>query len=188
MNKYILFRTDRIGDFLLSAILIKAIKRNDPNSYIIVVGSKKNYNFIKSINFIDQTLMYPDGLVDRFKFFFNLKKNNYFFSCALDGKKRSIYANIFISSKIKVACSYKLFFKFLFHFFFKKILIDSDYSTKIDEMKSILKILNFNYNDNDLNILTERIYDQSNITEFLSNKDNLPKGTPNLIITPSNPP
>ena len=40
MNKYIFFRTDRIGDFLLSAVLIKAIKRNDTYSHITVVGSK----------------------------------------------------------------------------------------------------------------------------------------------------
>lgn len=32
-NKYIFFRTDRIGDFLLSAILIKSIKRSDKNSF-----------------------------------------------------------------------------------------------------------------------------------------------------------
>ena len=31
MNNYLFFRTDRIGDFLLSAILIKSIKKNDSN-------------------------------------------------------------------------------------------------------------------------------------------------------------
>jgi len=172
MNKYIFFRTDRTGDFLLSAVLIKAVKRNDPSSHITVVGSKKNYNFIKDMNFVDTTIIYPEKIIDRLKFFYSLFNKKYFFSCVLDGKKRSFYANLLIRAKIKIACTYKIFFKYIFHFFFKKILIDSDYSTKIDEMKSILKILNFNYNDNDLNILTERIYDQSNITEFLSNKEN----------------
>ena len=32
MNKYLIFRTDRIGDFLILAILIKSIRRNDPDS------------------------------------------------------------------------------------------------------------------------------------------------------------
>ena len=172
MNQYIFFRTDRIGDFLLSAVLIKAVKRNDPSSHITVVGSKKNYNFIKDINFVDTTIIYPERIIDRLKFFYNLFNKKYFFSCVLDGKKRSFYANLLIRAKIKIACTYKIFFKYIFKFFFKKILIDSDYSTKIDEMKSILKILNFNYNDNDLNILTERKYDQSDFTEFLSNKEN----------------
>jgi len=172
MNKYIFFRTDRIGDFLLSAVLIKSIKRNDPSSHITVVSSKKNYNFIKDINFVDTTIIYPEKVIDRLKFFFTLINKKYFFSCVLDGKKRSIYANILIRAKIKIACTNKIFFMFIFYFFFKKILIDSDHFTKIDEIKSILKILNFNYEDNDLNILTERKYNQSNVTEFLSNKEN----------------
>ena len=43
MNKYLIFRTDRIGDFLLTAILIKSIKRNDPKSYIKIITSEKNF-------------------------------------------------------------------------------------------------------------------------------------------------
>ena len=50
MNNYLFFRTDRIGDFLVSAILIKSIKRNDKNSFIKLVASKKNYFFIKSLD------------------------------------------------------------------------------------------------------------------------------------------
>ena len=46
MSKYLIFRTDRIGDFLLTAILINSIKRNNPQSYIIVVASENNYDYI----------------------------------------------------------------------------------------------------------------------------------------------
>ena len=38
---YLFFRTDRIGDFLVSAILMKSIKRNDQNSYLTVVLREK---------------------------------------------------------------------------------------------------------------------------------------------------
>ena len=48
MNKYLIFRTDRLGDFLVTAILIRSIKRNDPSSYIIVVASRNNYDYIKN--------------------------------------------------------------------------------------------------------------------------------------------
>ena len=54
MNNYLFFRTDRIGDFLVSAILLKAIKRNDKKAYISVVASSKNYFFIKTLDFIDE--------------------------------------------------------------------------------------------------------------------------------------
>ena len=172
MNQYIFFRTDRIGDFLLSAVLIKSIKRNDPSSHITVVCSKKNYSFIKDINFVDAAIIYPDNYFDRLKFFFNFINKKYFFSCVLDGKKRSVYTNILINAKFKIFCSYKVFFKFIFYPFFNKILVDSDYPTKLDEIKYILKILNYNFEDQDLNILTERKYVQDNIYNFLNQKDN----------------
>ena len=41
MNKYLIFRTDRIGDFLLTLILIKCIKRNDKKSYMLLFLQKK---------------------------------------------------------------------------------------------------------------------------------------------------
>ena len=41
MNKYLFFRTDRIGDFLLSAVLLRSIKRNDKSSHITIVASEK---------------------------------------------------------------------------------------------------------------------------------------------------
>ena len=80
INKYIFFRTDRIGDFLMSAILIKSIKRSDQLSQITVVASKKNYAYIKNFDFIDEVILFPESYL--FKFFFYIKfflilKNSY---------------------------------------------------------------------------------------------------------------
>ena len=47
MNKYLIFRTDRIGDFLVSAILLKCIKANDPTAHISVVASEKNISIFE---------------------------------------------------------------------------------------------------------------------------------------------
>ena len=47
MNKYLIFRTDRIGDFLISLVLIKSIKEQDVNCHITVVTSDKNFELIK---------------------------------------------------------------------------------------------------------------------------------------------
>ena len=67
-NKYIFFRTDRIGDFLMSAILIKAIKRSDPNAYIIVLASKKNHQYIKTFSYIDETILIPENYLKKIFF------------------------------------------------------------------------------------------------------------------------
>ena len=61
INKYLIFRTDRIGDFLITAILIKSIKRNDPNSHIQIISSKKNYTYIKSFK-MDEAVSIPSNL------------------------------------------------------------------------------------------------------------------------------
>ena len=46
---YLIFRTDRVGDFLITLPLIKSIKRNNKESKIFIVTSVKNDNYIKSI-------------------------------------------------------------------------------------------------------------------------------------------
>ena len=57
MNRYLIFRTDRIGDFLISLILIKSIKNQDNNSHITIVASEQNFEFIKSFNIIDDVII-----------------------------------------------------------------------------------------------------------------------------------
>ena len=91
MASYIFFRTDRIGDLLISSILFKAIKRSDFYSHITVVTSNKNYKFAKSLSFIDEVKLYPTSCFKKFFFFVELMMTNYDLSCVLDGKKRSIF-------------------------------------------------------------------------------------------------
>ena len=52
--KYLIFRSDRIGDFLITAPLIQSIKRNDNNHSIEIVCSSKNANYINNLNFVDK--------------------------------------------------------------------------------------------------------------------------------------
>ena len=47
---FLIFRTDRVGDFLLSLFLIKNIKKAYPNSIITIVASVKNHNYIKTFD------------------------------------------------------------------------------------------------------------------------------------------
>ena len=54
---YLIFRTDRIGDFLITLPLIKSIKRNNEESKIFIVTSVKNDNYVKSNSFVDDTFL-----------------------------------------------------------------------------------------------------------------------------------
>lgn len=162
MKKYLIFRTDRIGDFIVSCILINSIKRNDINSYITVVCSKKNYDYVKNINLVDKALLYPENILEKIKFYFDLKKLKFDFFLALDGKKKSIYCSIFSSSKKKILCTTKLLYKYLFYPLFTKIFYIKEYNSRIDEIKSILKYFNFNYLNEDLNIFKKEDFFKKN--------------------------
>ena len=103
MNKYLIFRTDRIGDFLITLILVKSIKRNDPKSIIKIVASKKNFNYIKSFNEIDNVFLLENNFFNKIKLIKLLRKDSYHAIIVHDSKKRSKFISFF---QIAFECSY----------------------------------------------------------------------------------
>tara|TARA_B100001250_G_C19808774_1_gene794762 strand:- start:667 stop:1560 length:894 start_codon:yes stop_codon:yes gene_type:complete len=148
MSKYLIFRTDKIGDFLLTAILIKSIKRNDPKSKIIVIGSKNNFSYIKSFNFIDDVFLLKRGLLNKFCLIYKLYKNHYNAIINHDGKNRSSFISFFLRSNIKI--SSKNNFKYS-HF---------------EDILKILNILNFKFYESDLNTIENKNYTNSITLNF----------------------
>ena len=163
-NKYIFFRTDRIGDFLLSAILIKSIKRSDKNSLITVVASKKNYFYIKNFDFIDEVLLFPDSHLLKIFFYLKFIYKKFYLIGVLDGKKRSIYFLLLTRSKYKILFTYKSFYKNFFNSIFSKIFYDDDCKNKISEIKEFLILLNFNFDSIDLNTINKHSVLSRNLT------------------------
>ena len=145
MAKYLIFRTDRIGDFLLTCILIKSIKRNDVNSHITVLASNKNFNYISSFTYIDKVLVLKKGLINKLKTIFMLR--NYFFDFAVlhDGKNRSKFINFFLNNK---KCLY----------FNNKDISISHY----DKIVKALNDMGLDIKNCDLNILEEKLIEYNN--------------------------
>ena len=138
INKYLIFRTDRIGDFLITAILIKSIKRNDPNSYIQIISSKKNYAYIKSFKMVDEVVLLNKGLINKLKLIKKLQKSFYKIIIVHDSKKRSKIISFFLK---------------------KDLLIIPNINQSLsyfNDIKKILKFLNFTFDVSDLNTLGER--------------------------------
>ena len=102
VNKYLIFRTDRIGDFLITAILIKSIKRNDPNSYVQIISSKKNYTYIKSFKMVDEVILLNKGLINKLKLIKKLKKSFYKTIIVHDSKKRSKIISFFLNKDLLI--------------------------------------------------------------------------------------
>lgn len=115
----IIFRIDRLGDFIIITSLLRALKKKYPESSITIVASKLNINFIKKYKIIDEVILYDKkfSLLKKFKIFKYIISKKYFVSFSIDGKTFSNFCNLFIRSKFKFGLFYKFY---LFNFSFYK--------------------------------------------------------------------
>jgi ADP-heptose:LPS heptosyltransferase len=140
MNKYLIFRTDKIGDFLISAILIESIKRNDPDSFINVVASESNYNYIKSFKIVDKVTLLTKGILSKLKLINFLRNEKYNNIIIHDRKQRSILISLFLKFNLKIISNSNLNISYF------------------SDIKKILNNLNFSFDKADLNTLNNRTY------------------------------
>ena len=130
MKKFIFFRFDRLGDFIIITNLIKHIKKRYPNSKITVFCSRFNYNFVKKHNKVDKAILYDRSFsfTKKLLVFRNILKEKYFASFAIDGKSTSNFINFFLKSKFKLGLTYKFFFLGLCfskpNFFYNKFIFN----------------------------------------------------------------
>ena len=104
MRKYLIFRTDRVGDFLFTLKLIKIIKTNDPHSEITVIGSQKNYKYIQTFSVVDKIILLKNDLLSKIKLIFYLRKITYDSIIVHDGKNRSKFISFFLKFRKRVVC------------------------------------------------------------------------------------
>ena len=159
----LLFRTDRIGDLLLTCPSIKTIKEHFPDSKLSIVTSEKNFSYAKTFAFFDKVFLFPKkSIFKKIKLFKELSKNRFDNIFIFDGKDRSILITCFLKSQKKVAkivnkkqaffC--KLFkIKFSYDVFGKDLnnlhqnLINySDIDTKIENFDYLIKKKDNNFN------------------------------------------
>ncbi len=156
MKRFIFFRNDRLGDFLLITNIIKSIKKKYPYSKITVVASKYNYNFIKRYRIIDDVILYNKDFnsLKKIEIFNKIVKETYYASFAVDGKSFSNLCNIFLKSENKFGLFYKFKFlgipflkpNFLNFLFFDKyeIFTSKKYLNKVEHLPSkFIKLGNF---------------------------------------------
>ena len=138
MNSVLLFRTDRVGDFLLSLWLIKIIKKNYPKSKITVVASKSNYKYIKSFREVHDVLLLNNSLIPKISLIFKLRKKKYDACIVHDGKNRSRFISYFLNYKKRILCFTNL--------------ID----TQLEIIHKACKDLNITYDNSSLDFLDDR--------------------------------
>jgi len=149
VNKYLIFRTDRIGDFLVSAILIKCIKINDPSCEITVIASKNNYSYINSFPLVDNVIELKNNFFSKLKLILKIKDIEFKKIIVHDGKKRSLLISFFLKSNkiIKLKNPNKI--------------------NHIDIIKNILSEMNFSFFDNALDFLNEKKFKSIDENDYI---------------------
>lgn len=138
MKKYLIFRTDRVGDFLFTLKIIKIIKFNDPKSEVTVIASEYNQNYIKTFNYIDSIIPLKNNFFSKIELIFFLRKKKYDTVIVHDGKKRSKFISFFLKYIKKTICVTDLV------------------NTQIDIIKKVCEETNLKFTENCLDFLKDR--------------------------------
>ena len=122
MIKVLIFRTDRIGDLIVSGPTIYTISKYFKNAEITLISSNKNYQYAKRLDIFYEIIQFPrSGIISKIKFIVKLYKKEFDYIFIFDGKERSILASTFIKANRKVALTNTInfYYNFLNIKFFK---------------------------------------------------------------------
>ena len=145
MRKYLIFRTDRVGDFLFTLKIIKIIKSTNQNSEITVVASEYNQDYIKSFNDIDKIITLKKDFFSKIKLIFFLRKKKYDSVIVHDGKNRSKFISLFLKYEKKTICVTDLI------------------KTQIDIIKKACDEINLKFDENCIDFLNKRNHTSINL-------------------------
>ena len=144
MSKFLIFRTDRIGDFITSQVVTSSISEISKKNQVDIVASSYNSKYIKNFKYIKNIYIFDKAqnkILDFFNLFIQIKKKKYDYLIVLDGKRRSFLSGIFINSTIKV-CFLKDFYpKFLIGLFYNKYIKNTETNTQYKNFQILLNYL-----------------------------------------------
>ena len=144
MAKYLIFRTDRIGDFITSQIVTSSISEFSKKNQIDIVASRYNSKYIKNFKYIKNIFIFDktgNKIIDFLNLIFQLKNRKYDYLIILDGKRRSFFSGIFIKSSIKICLLKKFYPKLLIRLFYNKYFKNSETNTQFKNFQILLNYL-----------------------------------------------
>ena len=155
--KTLIFRTDRLGDFIVSCPFILSYKNKFPNNAISIISSEYNSNYIKNFDFINEVLplkneiKFLPKLIILIKMILYLRKNEFEEIIVLDGKKRSFFISLFLKGKKSILLQSKelQFFSKIFNY---KSVINYEIQNQLKNFSFLASLLNFNIDQKKIDI------------------------------------
>ena len=155
--KTLIFRTDRLGDFIISCPFIMSYKKKFPKTKITLVSSEYNANYIRNFHFINETvplktvIKFLPKLLTMIKMILYLRKTKFKDIIVLDGKKRSFFISLFLyGTKSILLQSRKL--QLLSRIFNYKNVINYEIQNQLKNFSYLANLLNFNIIKKDIDI------------------------------------
>jgi hypothetical protein len=155
MVRILIFRTDRIGDLILTCPTIITLKKHFKNSEITIVTSKKNFSYANNLNIFDKILQFPETLIGKIKFITSLLKKKYNYVFIFDGKERSILSSLLLKSDFKVALTQNK--KFYYKFSKINFFLDNDKTNLKEIFQNSLNFCNINVLISNYDFLNNKI-------------------------------
>ena len=149
MTRYLIFRTDRIGDFIFSRIITDAIKNQNKSNIIDFVCSSYNANYVKNFKDINKIFILDKyDLKLMIKNLITINSNKYDYLIVLDGKRRSVFFSILLNAKNKIAVLKDWRPYLLLKLFFNKFLINSEVKSQYNNFVSLANLIDLKVRNN----------------------------------------
>ena len=169
MSKYLIFRTDRIGDYIFSRMLTESIKNDNYRNKIDFVCSSYNSKYIK--NFKDINKIY---ILDKYdlslmiKNLFAINRVNYDYIIILDGKRRSVWFSLFLKGKKKYAVLKDFRPYLILKLFFNNYFINSEVKSQYNNFSSVINYLNIKV-PKKINYYNDYVFKKKNFKHLSTN-------------------
>lgn len=140
MKKILIFRTDRLGDFILTKKSLNNLIYNNEEFEIDVVASLKNFKYIKNFKTIKNIYIFKNSYIKFFFEYFFIFKKRYDYLILYDGKKRSHIISFFLKGKKISFSKSKGLFK-IANFFNYISIFNTDYTSQFENFNFVNLLL-----------------------------------------------
>lgn len=168
----LIFRTDRIGDFIISCPFIKSYKKKYNQTPITIVSSEYNYSYVSKFDFIDKTIplkakfrLFPKLLI-LIRMIIKLRKNKYKHIIILDGKARSFFISFFLKGNKSILLQSKKI-KLFSKIFNYKFVENKEIQSQLKNFSYLSNLLGFKILDKNPRIYNNLV--ETKKLEFLEN-------------------
>ena len=153
----LIFRTDRMGDFIISCPFIKSYIKKFSKNPVTIIASEYNYKFIKKFEFISKIIPLENKfrlipkIITLIKMIIYLKQKNYKHIIILDGKKRSFFISLFLKGEKSILVQSKSI-KFISKFLKYKTVTNSEIQCQVKNFSFLANLIGFKIFEKNPNI------------------------------------